>query len=101
MWVLCGFTVPALARPGPAPQLHPLPPPPARSRLLKSKPARGGGAEPGPAHEEAASAAMTAEKALPLGNGKAAEEARESEVLSGGGGGVCMLHTFINLFFSS
>ncbi|KAB0378054.1 hypothetical protein FD755_009632 [Muntiacus reevesi] len=30
---------------------------------------------------------MTAEKALPLGNGKAAEEARESEVLSGGGGG--------------
>ena len=65
----------------------PLPPPPARSRLLKSKPARGGGAEPGPAHEEAASAAMTAEKALPLGNGKAAEEARESEVLSGGGGG--------------
>lgn len=31
---------------GPAPQLHPLPPPPARSRLLKSQPARGGGAEP-------------------------------------------------------
>ncbi|XP_032314849.1 sodium- and chloride-dependent GABA transporter 3 isoform X2 [Camelus ferus] len=30
---------------------------------------------------------MTAEKALPLGNGKAAEEARESEVLSGGCGG--------------
>ena len=29
---------------------------------------------------------MTAEKALPLGNGKAAEEARESEVLGGGGG---------------
>ncbi|XP_073900527.1 sodium- and chloride-dependent GABA transporter 3 isoform X3 [Castor canadensis] len=30
---------------------------------------------------------MTAEKALPLGNGKAAEEVRESEALGGGGGG--------------
>lgn len=30
---------------------------------------------------------MTAEQALPLGNGKAAEEARGSEVLGGGGGG--------------
>ncbi|XP_032697393.1 sodium- and chloride-dependent GABA transporter 3 [Lontra canadensis] len=30
---------------------------------------------------------MTAEKALPLGNGKAAEEARESEALGSGGGG--------------
>ncbi|XP_073757748.1 sodium- and chloride-dependent GABA transporter 3 isoform X3 [Callorhinus ursinus] len=30
---------------------------------------------------------MTAEKALPLGNGKAAEEARESEAPGGGGGG--------------
>lgn len=29
---------------------------------------------------------MTAEKALPLGNGKAAEEARESEAPGGGGG---------------
>lgn len=35
---------------------------------------------------QAASAAMTAEKALPLGNGKAAEEARESEAPGGGGG---------------
>lgn len=31
---------------------------------------------------------MTAEKALPLGNGKAAEEARESEAPGGGGGAV-------------
>lgn len=38
--------VPAPGRVGPAPQLHPLPPPPACSRLLKSQPARGGGAEP-------------------------------------------------------
>lgn len=38
-----------------------------------------------PAHE-AASAAMTAEKALPLGNGKAAEEAQESGAPGGGGG---------------
>lgn len=30
---------------------------------------------------------MTAEQALPLGNGKAAEEARGSETLGGGGGG--------------
>lgn len=30
---------------------------------------------------------MTAEQALPLGNGKAAEEARGSEALGGGGGG--------------
>ncbi|KAK2091458.1 hypothetical protein P7K49_030742 [Saguinus oedipus] len=30
---------------------------------------------------------MTAEKALPLGNGKAAEETRESEAPGGGGGG--------------
>nr|XP_036860698.1 sodium- and chloride-dependent GABA transporter 3-like [Manis javanica] len=30
---------------------------------------------------------MTAEKALPLGNGKAAEEARESEAPGGGGSG--------------
>lgn len=37
---------PAPGRVSPAPQLHPLPPPPARSRLLKSLPAPGGGAEP-------------------------------------------------------
>jgi hypothetical protein len=74
----------ALARPGPS-----APPPASPSRPLAppEKPARPGRRRrAGPAHE-AASAAMTAEKALPLGNGKAAEEVRESEALGGGGGG--------------
>lgn len=75
------------SRCGPGPSAPP-PASPSRPLAPPEKPARPGRRRrAGPAHE-AGSAAMTAEKALPLGNGKAAEEARESEAPGGGGGAV-------------
>lgn len=74
------------ARPGP--QLHPLAPQPV-PRASRKAGALGGQrrrAEPVACTVAALGQAMTAEKALPLGNGKAAEEGREAEAPGSGGG---------------